>query len=83
MASIAVTLTLILVLVVFTLDDVTDFDEDSSLTVMHVPNRNVNWSCCSLSSQWFGTYVQSNFTHHRLNCFVPIVDLVCFSVCFA
>ena len=49
-----------------------------TVTVIGVPNRNVNWSLGDLSSQWFGTYVQLNFTHQRLNCFV---DLVCNCFC--
>ena len=43
-----------------------------------MPNRNVNWSRCGSSSQWFEMYVQLNFTHHKLNCFV---DLVCVFFC--
>ena len=31
--------------------------------VTSVPNRNVNWSRGGSSSQWFGTYIQLNFTH--------------------
>ena len=34
-----------------------------TVTVTSVPNGNVNWSRGGSSSQWFGTYVQSNFTH--------------------
>ena len=47
-------------------------------TVTGVPNQNVNWSCGGSSSQWFGTYVQSYFTHSKLNCFA---DLVCICFC--
>ena len=56
--------------------DLTHFDKDCS--VAGVPNRNVNWIRGGSSSQWFGTYVQWNFTLHRLNCFV---DLVCILFC--
>ena len=48
----------------------TDFHEDSSDSDgdrdLEAPNRNVNWSRGGSPSQWFGTYIQSNFTHHGL-----------------
>ena len=59
--------------------DLTDFDEDSSERDSdRCAKSNVNWSRVSSSLQWFGTYIQSNFTHYRLNCFV---DLVCICFC--
>ena len=73
-----VTVTLILVLVVFTLAIWLTLTKIlHTVTVTGGPNRNVNWSRGSSSSQWFWTSVQSNFTHYRLNCFV---DLLC--ICF-
>ena len=62
--------------------DLTNFDEDFSVTVTGVPNQNADWSGGGSSLQWFGTYIQSNFTYHRLNCFIDLL-CVCFSVCFA